>query len=83
MLVCAGAPAAQTMVRVLVAKLPSDGLQKTPSSEVVVNICGALNHLVTRSSLAARDVSYFDGLPKLMGIKTSHDNRYFRVLKCS
>lgn len=65
---------AKIMVSVLVSKLPSDGLQKIPSSEVVVNICGALNHLVTYSSLAARDVAYFNGLPKLMGIKTSHDN---------
>lgn len=66
---------ATNMVKVLVAKLPSDGLQKTPSSEVVVNICGALNNLVTCTSLAARDVSYFNGIPKLMAIKTSHDNR--------
>uniref|UniRef100_A0A7N8WPV2 Plakophilin-3-like n=1 Tax=Mastacembelus armatus TaxID=205130 RepID=A0A7N8WPV2_9TELE len=65
---------AKNMVCALVAKLPSDGLQKTPSSEVVVNICGALNNLVTCSSLAARDISYFNGLPKLVGIKTSHDN---------
>ncbi|KAM8762877.1 plakophilin-3-like isoform 3-T3 [Acanthopagrus schlegelii] len=65
---------AKNMVRVLVSKLPNDGLQKTPSSEVVVNICGALNHLVTCSSLAARDILYFNGLPKLMAIKTSHDN---------
>ncbi|XP_054627084.1 plakophilin-3-like isoform X1 [Dunckerocampus dactyliophorus] len=64
---------AKNMVNVLVSKLPSDGLQKTPSSEVVVNICGALNHLVTCSSLAARDISYFNGLPKLVGIKASHD----------
>ncbi|XP_070684689.1 plakophilin-3-like [Pempheris klunzingeri] len=65
---------AKNIVNILVSKLPSDGLQKTPSSEVVVNICGALNHLVTRSSMAACDISYFNGLPKLMGIKTSHDN---------
>ncbi|XP_061132487.1 plakophilin-3-like isoform X2 [Syngnathus typhle] len=65
---------AKNMVNVLVSKLPGDGLQKTPSSEVVVNICGALNHLVTCSSLAARDIAYFNGLPKLVGIKTSHDN---------
>uniref|UniRef100_A0A8C2WQS2 Plakophilin 3 n=1 Tax=Cyclopterus lumpus TaxID=8103 RepID=A0A8C2WQS2_CYCLU len=65
---------AKIMVNVLVSKLPSDGLQKTSSCEVVVNICGALNHLVTCSSLAARDVSYFNGLPKLIGIKTIHDN---------
>ncbi|XP_038556729.1 plakophilin-3-like isoform X2 [Micropterus salmoides] len=65
---------AKNMVNVLVSKLPSDGFQKTPPSEVVVNICGALNHLVICSSLAARDISYFNGLPKLVGIKTSHDN---------
>uniref|UniRef100_A0A3B4XFD7 Plakophilin 3b n=1 Tax=Seriola lalandi dorsalis TaxID=1841481 RepID=A0A3B4XFD7_SERLL len=65
---------AKNMVNVLVSKLPSDGLQKTPSSEVVVNICGALNHLVTCSSIAARDISYFNGLPKLVGIKSFHDS---------
>uniref|UniRef100_A0A8C6WIR9 Plakophilin 3b n=1 Tax=Neogobius melanostomus TaxID=47308 RepID=A0A8C6WIR9_9GOBI len=65
---------AKNMVNVLVSKLPSDGLQKSPSSEAVVNICGALNHLVGGSSLAARDISYFNGLPKLMGIKNTHDN---------
>lgn len=67
--------AATNVVKVLVSKLPEDGHQKTPSGEVVVNICGALNNLVTSSSLAARDISYFNGLPKLVGIKTSHDNR--------
>lgn len=66
---------AKTLVSILVSKLPSDCLQKTPSSEVVVNICGALNHLVTCSSTAARDVALCNGLPKLVGIKTSHDNR--------
>ncbi|XP_022598181.1 plakophilin-3-like isoform X1 [Seriola dumerili] len=65
---------AKNMVNVLVSKLPSDGLQKTPSSEVVVNICGALNHLVACSSIAARDISYFNGLPKLVGIKSFHDS---------
>ncbi|RVE74916.1 hypothetical protein OJAV_G00026880 [Oryzias javanicus] len=65
---------AKTLVSILVSKLPSDCLQKTPSSEVVVNICGALNHLVTSSSAAARDVALCNGLPKLVGIKTSHDN---------
>ncbi|KAM3625074.1 uncharacterized protein V6R79_006504 [Siganus canaliculatus] len=65
---------ATNMVKVLVSKLPSDGLQKAPSSEVVVNMCGTLNHLVSCSSLAARDVAYFNGLPKLVGIKTSHDS---------
>uniref|UniRef100_A0A3B4B9T0 Uncharacterized protein n=1 Tax=Periophthalmus magnuspinnatus TaxID=409849 RepID=A0A3B4B9T0_9GOBI len=65
---------AKNMVNVLVSKLPSDGLQKSPCSEVVVNICGALNHLVACSSLAARDISYFNGLPKLVGLKGTHDN---------
>ncbi|XP_077569236.1 plakophilin-3-like [Stigmatopora nigra] len=65
---------AKNMVSVLVSKLPADGLSGTPSREVVVNVCGALNQLVARSSLAARDISYFNGLPKLVGIKTAHDN---------
>ncbi|CAL8350114.1 unnamed protein product [Merluccius merluccius] len=65
---------AKTTVNVLVAKLPRDGNQKDPCSEVVVNICGALNQLVTGSSLAARDITFFDGVPKLLAIKTSHDN---------
>lgn len=67
--------AATKLVNNLVTKLPSDGHQKTPSSDVVVNICGILNNLVTSSSVAARDICYFDGLSKLVGIKTSHDNR--------
>ncbi|XP_067104898.1 plakophilin-3 [Osmerus mordax] len=61
-------------VRVLVGCLPSDGHQKEPSSDVVVNICGTLNSLVAGTSLAARDICYFDGLPKLVAIKKSHDN---------
>ncbi|XP_040892776.1 plakophilin-3-like isoform X2 [Toxotes jaculatrix] len=65
---------AKNMVSFLVSKLPSDGHQKTPSSEVVVNMCGALNHLVACSSLAARDITYFNGIPKLVGIKSFHDN---------
>ncbi|XP_068595566.1 plakophilin-3a [Brachionichthys hirsutus] len=65
---------ATKVVNPLVTKLPADGYQKEPSSDAVVNICGVLNNLVTSSSLAARDISFFDGLPKLVGIKTSHDN---------
>uniref|UniRef100_A0A3Q1BET5 Plakophilin 3a n=1 Tax=Amphiprion ocellaris TaxID=80972 RepID=A0A3Q1BET5_AMPOC len=61
-------------VNPLVDKLPEDGHQKEPSSEVVVNICGILNNLVTSSSLAARDITFFNGLPKLMSIKNSHDH---------
>ncbi|XP_028285807.1 plakophilin-3a isoform X2 [Parambassis ranga] len=58
----------------LVEKLPSEGFQKEASSEVVVNICGILNNLVTGSFLAARDITYFDGIPKLMAIKNARDN---------
>ncbi|XP_076863647.1 plakophilin-3a isoform X2 [Brachyhypopomus gauderio] len=65
---------ATKVVNSLVTKLPTDGLQKEPSSDVVVNICGALNNLVTSSEVAARDITFFDGLPKLVGIKTSHDS---------
>lgn len=68
------------MVNNLVSKLPSDGQQTEPSSDVVVNICGTLNNLVTSSEVAARDITYFDGLPKLIGIKTSHDNRWVTAL---
>ncbi|XP_063045592.1 plakophilin-3 [Engraulis encrasicolus] len=65
---------ATKVVNILVTRLPSDGHQKDPSSEVVVNVCGALNNLVAGSSLAARDIAFFGGLPKLVSIKTSHDN---------
>ncbi|CAL8294560.1 unnamed protein product [Boreogadus saida] len=65
---------ATKMVNNLVSKLPDDGNQKEPSGEVVVNICGILNNLVTSSSMAARDICFFDGLTKLVGIKNSHDH---------
>uniref|UniRef100_A0A8C3G6P9 Plakophilin 3a n=1 Tax=Cyclopterus lumpus TaxID=8103 RepID=A0A8C3G6P9_CYCLU len=65
---------ATKVVNNLVTKLPCDGHQKEPSSEVTVNICGVLNNLVTSSTVAARDINFFDGLQKLVGIKTSHDN---------
>lgn len=63
------------MVNNLVTKLPEDGNQKLPSSDVVVNICGILNNLVTGSSLAARDIAFFDGLSKLVAIKNSGGSR--------
>ena len=66
---------ATKVVNNLVTKLPVDGHQKEPSSDVVVNICGILNNLVTGSSLAARDIAYFDGLSKLFAIKNSNDGR--------
>ncbi|KAM7003010.1 plakophilin-3a isoform 2-T2 [Tautogolabrus adspersus] len=65
---------ATTVVKHLVTKLPADGYQKEPSSEVVVNICGVLNNVVTGSSLAARDIAFFDGLSKLVAIKNTHDS---------
>ncbi|KAI2648222.1 Plakophilin-3 [Labeo rohita] len=65
---------ATKVVNPLIVKLPDDGRQKEPSSDVVVNICGALNNLVTSSMVAARDITYFDGLSKLLGIKIAHDS---------
>ncbi|XP_051917123.1 plakophilin-3a isoform X2 [Hippocampus zosterae] len=65
---------ATKVVNNLVTKLPIDGYQKEPSSDVVVNICGVLNNLVTCSSVAARDVCFFDGLPKLVAIKNTNDS---------
>uniref|UniRef100_A0A8C6UVI6 Plakophilin 3 n=1 Tax=Neogobius melanostomus TaxID=47308 RepID=A0A8C6UVI6_9GOBI len=65
---------ASKVVNNLVTKLPQDGQQKEPSSEVVVNICGILNNLVTSSHIAARDITFFEGLAKLVGIRNSHDN---------
>ncbi|XP_061678746.1 plakophilin-3a isoform X2 [Syngnathoides biaculeatus] len=65
---------ATKVVNNLVTKLPADGYQKEPSSDVVVNICGILNNLVTCSSVAARDVCFFDGLPKLVAIKNTNDS---------
>uniref|UniRef100_A0A673LY33 Plakophilin-3-like n=1 Tax=Sinocyclocheilus rhinocerous TaxID=307959 RepID=A0A673LY33_9TELE len=66
---------ATNVVNPLLTKLPIDGRQKESSNDVVVNVCGALNNLVTSSMVAARDIAFFDGLPKLVGIKTSHDSR--------
>ncbi|XP_053282897.1 plakophilin-3a isoform X2 [Pleuronectes platessa] len=62
---------ATKVVNLLVTKLPDNEHQQEPSSDVVVNICGILNNLVTGSSLAARDISFHNGLPKLVAIKNS------------
>ncbi|KAF7658617.1 hypothetical protein LDENG_00009900 [Lucifuga dentata] len=70
---------ATKLVNNLVTKLPDDGHQKEPSTEVVVNICGILNNLVTSSYVAARDITYFDGLTKLVAIKNSHDNNTAKI----
>lgn len=59
----------------LLEKLPDEGFQKEAFSEVVVNICGILNNLVTGSFFAARDITYFDGISKLMAIKKARDHR--------
>lgn len=65
---------ATKVVNNLVSLLPEDGHQKEPSSDVTINICGVLNNLVTSSSVAARDITFFDGLTKLIAIKNSHDS---------
>uniref|UniRef100_A0A671U4J2 Plakophilin 3a n=1 Tax=Sparus aurata TaxID=8175 RepID=A0A671U4J2_SPAAU len=65
---------ATKVVNLLVTKLPANGREKEPSSDAVINICGILNNLVTSSSVAARDIAFFDGLQKLVAIKTEHDN---------
>ncbi|XP_067446078.1 plakophilin-3a [Thunnus thynnus] len=70
---------ATKVVNNLVTKLPEDGRQKEPSSEVVVNICGVLNNLVTSTSVAARDITFFDGLTKLVAIKNCHDNSTAKI----
>lgn len=65
---------APKVVSHLVTLLPVDSNQKTPSPDVIINICGALNNLVSCTEAAARDIAFFDGLPKLVGIR--NDNRY-------
>ncbi len=62
---------ATEIVSPLLAKLQS----AEPSSDVVLNICGALNNLVTSSKVAAQEITKCGGLPKLMDIKTNHDSR--------
>ncbi|KAM4572670.1 plakophilin-3a [Odontesthes bonariensis] len=58
----------------LLDKLPENGRQKQPSSEVVINICGALNSMVTGSSVAAKEIASHGGLMKLSGIRDEHDS---------
>lgn len=66
---------ATDVVGPLLAKLTANDRQKETYSDVVVNICGALNNLVTSSMVAAQEITTNDGLPKLMDIKTHHDSR--------
>ncbi|KAL4624315.1 plakophilin-3-like [Arapaima gigas] len=65
---------AKQVVNLLVSRLPSDGHQKELPSEVVVNICGALNNLVTASSNSAQEITAHNGLQKLVAIKNCLDN---------
>uniref|UniRef100_A0A8C6VIJ3 Plakophilin-3 n=1 Tax=Naja naja TaxID=35670 RepID=A0A8C6VIJ3_NAJNA len=58
----------------LIEKLPGSSGDKWPPIEVVVNIIAVLNNLVVESSIAARDIVYFDGLRKLFYIKKKRDS---------
>ncbi|XP_030057062.1 plakophilin-3 isoform X2 [Microcaecilia unicolor] len=58
----------------LVEKLPSSNSDKSPSTEVLVNIIAVLNNLAVESPIAARDIVYFDGLKKLVYIKNKRDS---------
>nr|XP_033784729.1 plakophilin-3 isoform X2 [Geotrypetes seraphini]XP_033784730.1 plakophilin-3 isoform X2 [Geotrypetes seraphini] len=65
---------ATKVVSHLVEKLPSSNSDKSPSTEVLVNIIAVLNNLVVESPIAARDIVYFDGLRKLVYIKNKRDS---------
>ncbi|KAM9753559.1 plakophilin-3a isoform 1-T1 [Menidia menidia] len=56
----------------LLEKLPRNSPNDT-SNEVILNICGVLNNLVTGSFVAARDINFFNGVEKLMCIKNTKD----------
>ncbi|XP_068117467.1 plakophilin-3 isoform X1 [Hyperolius riggenbachi] len=62
------------LVSHLLEKLPGEGGDKSPPTEVVVNIIAVLNNLTVAGPLAARDIVYFNGLSKLMYIKRNRDN---------
>uniref|UniRef100_A0A8D2IJ87 Plakophilin 3 n=1 Tax=Varanus komodoensis TaxID=61221 RepID=A0A8D2IJ87_VARKO len=55
---------------------------KWPPADVVVNIIAVLNNLVVESSIAARDIVYFDGLRKLFYIKKKRDRCDCRGAVC-
>ncbi|XP_041131809.1 plakophilin-3-like isoform X2 [Polyodon spathula] len=65
---------ATKVVNNLLLKLPSDSSQTEPSSDVIINICAVLNNLVMGSSVAARDIAFFDGLQKLVPIKNNRNS---------
>ncbi|XP_075423038.1 plakophilin-3 isoform X3 [Ascaphus truei] len=62
------------LVSHLLEKLPGEGGDKCPPSEVLVNIIAVLNNLTVAGPLAARDIVYFNGLSKLMFIKKRRDS---------
>lgn len=66
---------ATKLVPMVVEKMPEDGNQKDPLTEVVINLCGILNNLVINSQVAARDICFYNGIQKLIGIKKNHDSR--------
>ncbi|XP_013869060.1 plakophilin-3a [Austrofundulus limnaeus] len=70
---------ATKVVPSVIEKLPEDGNQKTPQDEVVTNLCGILNNLVMHSEVAARDICFYNGINKLMGIKTKHDTSVNKI----
>lgn len=59
----------------MIEKLPEDGEETTPQEEVVMNLCGILNNLVMHSEVAAREICFYKGIDKLVGIKKKHDSR--------
>lgn len=61
----------------LVEKLPGSDSKTNPSDEVAVNICAVLNNLVMESALAARDICYFEGIGKLMYIKSRKESQEY------
>ncbi|KAM4617634.1 plakophilin-3 isoform 2-T3 [Discoglossus pictus] len=62
------------LVSHLLEKLPGEGGDKCPPTEVIVNIIAVLNNLTVAGPLAARDIIYFNGLSKLMYIKKKRDS---------
>ncbi|XP_006131714.3 plakophilin-3 [Pelodiscus sinensis] len=65
---------ATKVVNHLIEKLPGSVGEKEPPADVIVNIVAVLNNLVVGSSVAARDIVYFDGLRKLFYIKKKRDS---------
>ncbi|XP_053305102.1 plakophilin-3 isoform X2 [Spea bombifrons] len=62
------------LVSHLLEKLPGDAGDKSPPTEVIINIIAVLNNLTVAGPLAARDIVYFNGLNKLMYIKRKRDS---------